>query len=333
MLTFGCQRACIHEKTGERRILGETMGTYYSVIIAAGEQHYYGTEADLKAKIDKRLSEINDIFSTYRKDSIVSQFNQSHSTEKFVVGADFVLVVTRAQEISQMTDGAFNIAIDALIDLWGFDKSGRIDRKPSADAVAAALKLTDVTKIHLDGDAIHKDVPTMAINLSAIAKGFAVDDIARLLSSLAFANFMVEIGGEIVTYGHNSQGKPWVIGIEDPKYIGDKTKFLIRIGLSNRAVASSGTYLNFFTDNGVQYSHIIDPRTGYPVKRDSVSITVIAPDCMTADALATAFMVLGEKASREVVAKLPDVGAMFVSEREGEFSLSFVGIFDDNKLP
>lgn len=327
MLFSGCQKSCTDKPPHEFRITGLTMGTFYSVVIATHDQHPKISKAELKKQIDARLEEICDIFSTYRPQSTISRFNRSTSTEKMVVDSELAHVVERAIAISTLTNGAFNVALDPLIDLWGFDKSGRITKKPDQAAIREALRLSDPSKIKLEGRAIRKADGRMSINLSGIAKGWAVDDIANFLGEQGFANFMVEIGGEIVTRGDNSRKQPWVIGIENPRFIGDQAKFIARVELQNKALASSGIYLNFFIEDGIKYSHIIDPRTGYPLRHGLVSVTVIASDCMTADALATAAMVMGEAKTRRVIDKIEGAGAMFVLEKDGELMTSFAGGF------
>jgi FAD:protein FMN transferase len=324
---MSCEHGCSYKDIEAVRISGQTMGTFYSVVIVNDASVQGFSSKNIKEDIDKRLEEINNIFSTYRPNSTISKFNDLKNTEKMMVEKELLQVLHRSLEISSLTQGAFNICVDPLIDLWGFDRSGRIVKKPEKWAIDDRRQLTDFTKIKIDGDFIAKLDPKISINLSAIVKGYAVDDIARLLSNLSFNNFMVEIGGEIVTRGKNQYKKNWLIGIEDPKFIGERSKLLARVKLENSALASSGTYLNFFSENGVTYSHIIDPRTGYPIKLDLISVTVIAKDCMTADALATAAMVLGEQQARELFKDIPDLGIMFIAKKGEELSTSYFKSF------
>ncbi len=320
-----CEHGSRSVKGQEVHIQGETMGTFYSVVIAVRNQRIALSPQKLKEKIDLRLERINDIFSTYRINSAISQFNRSQNSME--VPNELAFVVTRSLKFSKLTYGAFNIALDPLIGLWGFDRNGRIDKKPSDAAIAKALTLSNISHLRVQKSVLKKADPRLSINLSGVAKGWAVDDLARLLISMGINDFLLEIGGEMVAKGFNMWNKPWLVGIENPEFIGDKTRLLARVHLENQALATSGTYLNFFVENGVTYSHIIDPRTGYPVKRELISITVIAPDCMTADALATAGMVLGEERTREIIKNFPHVSMMFVKEQEGKLIKTFAENF------
>lgn len=297
------------------------MGTYYSVVISK-ESCLVKFQDELKNKIDERLIKINQIFSTYIADSTISKFNRFKSKEAFLVEEEFSHLIMRALDITKKTAGAFNIFMDPLINLWGFDKDGRIEKRPKEEAIAQKLLMMKAG-IEVRRGVLRKSTSDIAINLSAIAKGWAVDDISRLLLALGYQNHLVEIGGEVIARGEKSPGQPWVLGIEDP--ISKDKKILGSMILRDMALASSGTYLNYFLDNGVEYSHIIDPRSGYPIKRDLVSVSVLAKDCATADAFATAAMVMGEQDTKKVIELFSDLGFMFVYKNGHK---SYLGKFD-----
>lgn len=306
--------------------MGQTMGTFYSVTVVQNYNTQRMSRDRLKSLIDERLLEINDVFSTYLYDSTISRFNRSDQ-RFFIANEEFSHVINRAQEISTITKGAFSIFVDPLIDLWGFDRSGRRDQRPQDSAIRSTLSTLRSFGLTQDGNVINKIDPRTSINLSGIAKGFGVDQVAVLIEGLGYQNFMVEIGGDIVTRGNNIKGKPWIIGVEHPHFVGIRKKLLARLSLMDKAIASSGTYINFFSDEGKTYSHIIDPRTGYPISTDLISVSIIASDCMSADAWATAAMILGEDEVKELLDRDSELSAMFVKKTGDELGVSFAGNF------
>lgn len=324
LLLPSCQRSG-GQPHSRSEIHGSTMGTSYSVVINNRDQKNIDPQ-QVKRTLDERLKKINDIFSTYIPHSTISRFNQSIHTNAFIVEPEFVVVTERALEIGKLTEGVFNIALDPLINLWGFDRMGRINKKPEAHKIQEALRQSDSRHLVVQKNALIKSSPHLAINLSGIAKGWAVDDLARLIERQGFDNFLVEIGGEMVARGKNAKNQSWRIGIEDPRFVG-QNKFIAQVNLSSMALASSGNYLNFFVDNdGQHYHHILDPRTGYPSKNDIISVSVIAPDCMTADALATAALILGEKGIKKI--EFQDIHFMFVRIKNNRINLSYIGRFE-----
>jgi FAD:protein FMN transferase len=273
-------------------IAGTTMGTSYHIkLILVKDDHI--DVVSIKEKIGLRLAEVDNEMSTYKKDSDISRFNRSAAGNWIPVSAETVDVVSTAQEISQLTHGAFDITIGKIVNLWGFGPTLGIDEMPDANAIKALLAQSGYQKLDLRHSpaSIRKSNSGISIDLSAIAKGYAVDAIARLLIENRIENFLVEIGGEIVTHGHKQQQQPWVVGIESP--VANQRSIRKRLHLSDVAMATSGDYRNFFEHNGVRYSHTIDPATGYPINHKLVSVTVIDSSCMRADALATAIMVMG----------------------------------------
>jgi len=296
-------------------LFGQTMGTTYSVRLESSGSVSAAKLVVLKRKIDEFLEGINDSMSTYRKTSTISKFNSHRGSEPFFVGRAMATVVQRAIEIGKQSHGAFDITIGPVVDLWGFDKTERKLVAPASAKIQSVKSTGGLDKISVADNSIKKSNANTEINLSGIAKGYAVDGLFELVKEAGYSNIIAEIGGEIrasETKGNN----PWKLGINDPRNFVKQNKFVAIAKLKGGALATSGTYLNFFEYKGKEYSHLIDPRTGYPVKKGLASVSIVAPDCMSADAWGTAAMVLGEKAFRKVIAKLPDVAALFVYESQ-----------------
>jgi len=280
-------------------ISGPTMGTTYNVTI---DDPVAGLEKNtLKLKIDAKLGAINQQMSTYIATSEISAFNKFDSLEWFPVSSEFAHVVQRSLEIGKITSGSFDLTIGALVNLWGFGPQARPIKKPSDQVISAARNKMGYEKIHvrLSPPALKKDVIGIPIDLSGIAKGYAVDAIAELLVDLGSKHFMVEIGGEIRAHGKKLNGQPWQIGVEKP----DAKRGVVQkiLSLSNQSMATSGDYRNFYEEGGVRFSHLLDPTTGKPILHSVASVTVLAKDCATADAYATAFMVLGYEKAQKIV--------------------------------
>jgi thiamine biosynthesis lipoprotein len=272
-------------------ITGPTMGTRYSVKL-------FGVPDGLSPRvlqrgIEETLREINDRMSSWQDDSELSQFNRSTSTAWFDVSPDTALVVDEALRISRLTDGTFDVTVNPLLRLWGFGPHAPREQIPASSTIADVRSRIGYDKIHVrqDPPALRKDRRDMEIVLSGIAKGFAVDRVSEWLSAKGVRSSLVEIGGEIRTCGTKPGGRPWTVGIEKPT--AHARALLKTIALTDLAMATSGDYRNYFERDGRRYSHTIDPRTGRPIEHQLASVTVIDKTCMTADALATAIMVLG----------------------------------------
>lgn len=273
-------------------IAGAIMGTSYHIKLVPSKGHPIDV-ASMKEKISSRLAEVDNEMSTYKKDSDISRFNRSAADTWIPVSAETIGVVRTAQEISRLSHGAFDITIGKVVNLWGFGPTVNIDEIPDANAIRTLLAQSGYQKLDLrqSPPSIRKSDRHIFLDLSAIAKGYAVDAIARLLIENRIENFLVEIGGEIVTHGHKQQQQPWVVGIERP--VAGQRSIRTRLHLRDVAMATSGDYRNFFEHNGVRYSHTIDPANGYPIRHKLASVTVIDSSCKRADALATAIMVMG----------------------------------------
>ncbi len=270
---------------------GETMGTAYSVKLPTLPE---GLAAEsLQAEIDRCLEAVNNQMSTWRSDSELSRFNRYDKTDWFPVSEDTVLVVKTAIEVSRQTGGAFDVTVGPLVNLWNFgpDRAERKLPEPSAIEEAKARVGYQLLEVRRQPPALKKTRPNVYVDLSAIAKGFGVDQVAAVLESRAVGDYMVEIGGEIRTKGAKTDGAPWRIGIEMP--IPFARSLQEALALSGESLATSGDYRNFVVIDGKRYSHTIDPRTGRPVDHQLASVSVIAESCMLADAYATSLMVLG----------------------------------------
>ena len=314
-LTGGCTERRDHPAPAV--ISGRTMGTTYRVKIARPPADV--SPSTLQAAIDKALEQINDAMSTYRTTSEISRFNRSPSTEWFAVSPETAQVVAAAQQISRESDGAFDVTVGPLVNLWGFGPGANQRKVPPAEQIDRALANSGFQKLSVREapPALRKSTGKLVIDLSAIAKGYAVDRIAALLEDFSITDFLVEIGGEILTRGTRADGSAWTVGIELP----DAGLRLVQdvLALSNSALATSGNYRNFFERDGKQYSHTINPRTGSPVTHKLASVTVVGDSCMLADGWATALLVLGPEQGY-AYARQHDIAGLFVSRVADGFS-------------
>ncbi len=273
------------------RISGSTMGTSYDLklIPASGQM----VPAGFKEQVDALLVRVNKSMSTYDPDSELSRFNQNPSTDWIAVSPELQQVTAEALRISELSGGAFDITVGPLVNLWGFGPESRRDEAPSDAAIAQARARVGYWRLHTreEPPAIKKEHADLYADLSAIAKGYGVDQLAALVETTGIANYLVSIGGEVRTKGLNSKGQPWTIAIEKPVSGQRAVERLIRIG--DHSVSTSGDYRNFFEQNGQRYSHVVNPRTGRPVQQNLVAVTVISGRSMEADATATALMAAG----------------------------------------
>ena len=298
---------------------GFTMGTTYNIKIIPEKDSILSTKL-IKQNIDSVLISVNYQMSTYLFDSEITQFNNHESTTSFTVSNDFSLVVERALHWSKLTDGAFDITIVPLLYLWGFgpgQASELGDIFPEEHAVQKRRTHVGYEKLTTNKYYLQKKDPFIKIDLNAIAKGFGVDAVYSFLESIGMNNIMVEIGGEVRTKGENRKNEPWMIAVETPdlESVGSKT-ISWALPLESKAMATSGDYRNYYEIDGIRYSHEIDPRTGYPAQTGVASATVVATNCMDADALATALIIMGPESGLQFIEKLDGVEA-FLILREG----------------
>ncbi|NLE38533.1 MAG: FAD:protein FMN transferase, partial [Pirellulaceae bacterium] len=268
---------------GQTELRGRTMGTTYTVKLVPPVRDATTAEAIHEAVKDE-LDAVDSRMSTYRDDSELSRFNASSSTDWFAVSSETAQVVHEAIEIGRISGGALDVTIEPLVRLWNFGPgASENEGVPSDDQIEEARRSTGLHLLdaRLDPPAIRKDRPEVHVDLSSIAKGYAVDRVADLLDRVAdlldrrgHDNYMVEVGGEVRSRGLNRQGRPWQIAIERP--IGGAREIQSVLPLGTRAMATSGDYRNYFEKDGRRYSHLIDPRTGRPIAHGLVSATVLA---------------------------------------------------------
>jgi thiamine biosynthesis lipoprotein len=313
VLLVGCQ------PQKELALTGKTMGTTYHIKVVAG---LFTSAEKLKKEIDDRLAAINRSMSTYDPDSEISRFNAIRSTQETLSpSTDFLKVLKVAGEIHRLTEGAWDGTLDPLITLWGFGRKGTPGTVPDQAEIDRALKHVGFDLIQLDDSGtLRKSAPAVTLDLASIAKGYGVDAISRLLGNHGLENFLVEIGGEVYARGHRKDGRAWRVGINRPDRGAALDDVYKAVNLTNQAMATSGDYRIFFQAGDRYYSHIIDPRTGWPETSGVVSATVVAANCTVADGLATALMVMGPGRGVALVNQLPSVECLIVSRKpDGTF--------------
>jgi len=297
----------------EHLIQGRTMGTTYHITVVTDDLKGVG---GLKEKIDVRLEDINRVFSTYLEDSEISRFNAFvRAGEKFRVSDDFIQVMKVGRKIHQLSKGAWDGTVNPLVNLWGFGPSQRNTKILGASEINVLLPNIGFNHIQIyEPNFLVKNVAAVTLDLNSIAKGYAVDQVSHVIRKSGFENYLVEIGGEVYAAGLRKDGKNWRVGINRPRKDAAFNEVYKVVALHNKAFATSGDYRNFFEINGVRYSHIIDPRTGYPVSNGVVSVSIVADDCTLADGLATAIMVMGIEKGLGLVNRLDGVECFIVVE-------------------
>ena len=283
---------------------GAAQGTTYHITYQDDQQRDYSRSIDSLLKVfDKSLS-------IYDSTSIISKINRNDT----IVLADdwFVTVYNKADEIYQLSGGAFDMTVGPVVRAWGFS-NGPVAKHDSA-YIQSLLKYVGMNKVKLEGRKVKKDYPEVMLDANALAQGYSVDLICDFLAAKGVQNYLVEVGGEVRGTGRNSSGNFWRIGIDKPQdnnfSPGEDLEAVVE--LRNKSLATSGNYRKFYVENGVKYSHTIDPHTGYPARNTLLSATVLANDCITADALATTFMVLGVDKSKQLLGQLRDVEVYLV---------------------
>ena len=301
--------SCGSEKSAS--FSGPTMGTTWNIQIAQPVPPR--DRVILQQKFSEELDRFESLFSTWKPDSEISRFNLNHSSEVIPVSSDLANVISAAIRISQETNGAFDPTLGPLIDIWGFGNKGRIESPPSTEAIEAARRRCGAhfLKVSLDPPTLQKAIPDLQVNPSALVEGYAADQLGLWLRSRGYEDWLIEIGGEILASGKSPMGRPWTVGIQTPDASDDET--ISRFPLQNAALATSGTYRQRFSHTGKEYSHLIDPRTGFPVESSLVSVSVVAPSCLLADAYATALLILGREQG-EPLAKRLDLRVYWIHE-------------------
>ncbi len=279
-------------------ISGQTMGTTYSITyqpIPDGPERHL-----LSGEIETILAEINQSMSTYSDDSELSRFNQADTGADIALSKELFQVINHAVGISQLTGGAFDITVGPLVNLWGFGPEPVQRQLPSETELLMLMQYTGYEKLHIESGnrIVTKSIDNMYVDLSGIAKGYAVDRLAQHMDTHDIQHYLIDIGGELLGKGLNDSNKPWQIGIEQARPLSRDIQRIV--SLNNNAMATSGDYRNYYERDGVRYSHTIDPQTGKPITHALASVTVLHESCMHADAMATAFMIMGPDATLEL---------------------------------
>lgn len=298
-----------------RKNNGLVFGTVYNIT--------YQYDDDLKTDIEKVLKDVDNSLSPFNDSSVISRINRN---EDMRPDAMFTDVFTLAQAISEDTDGAFDITVAPLVNAWGFGfKSGTEPTIHAIDSLKAFVGFEKVSYVGKTGmGKIRKSDPRVALDCSAIAKGYGCDAVAAMLASKGIANYMVEIGGEVVTSGVSAKRVPWRIGVVKPvdDSLGTSHEMQTVLNITDKAMATSGNYRNFYYKDGKKYAHTIDPATGYPVQHSLLSATVVADRCAVADAYATAFMVMGMEKAQAVLERHPELMAYLIYiDADGQYAV------------
>lgn len=280
---------------------GLIFGTTYSVI--------YQYDEDLQDEIEKELRKVDDEFSMFNSQSVVAQINRG---EKPKLSDNFKDVFKLARQVSDDTHGAFDITVAPLVNAWGF--GFKHEQMPTKQQVDSLMQLIGMQYVELKDDIITMKKKGMMLDFSAIAKGYGVDVIAHLLEYHDIKNFMVEIGGEITTSGINPERVPWKIGVNKPNEdaLNESHELQTILNVTDKSMATSGNYRNFYIKGGKKYAHTIDPKTGYPVQHTLLSATVLTDRCAKADAYATSFMVLGMEGAKQILKSHKDLMAYLI---------------------
>lgn len=292
---------------------GFAQGTTYSIVY---ENNKKIPNDEMKLKVEKILRDFDMSLSLYKDSSILSRINRN---EDVIADSYFTEAFNLSVKISEMTGGAFDITVGPLVSAWGF---GPDSHKNFSEAKRDSLmKLVGIDKVSMSNGHVIKKDPAIKLDFNAIAQGYSVDVVCKFFDELGFKNYLVEIGGEVRGKGTKA-GAKWRIGIDKPVdnnfSPGEDLEAVIRI--SDEALATSGNYRKFYVENGVKYSHTIDPHTGYPAKNNLLSATIIASDCGTADGIATACMVMGKDSAIEFIQSKPEFKAFFVySDEKGNY--------------
>ena len=292
---------------------GYIFGTSYNITYQCADDH--------KKDIEKVLADVDASLSPFNDTSIITHVNRN---EEEVLDDFFLDVFRLAQKINEDTEGAFDITVAPLVNAWGFGFKNGVN--PDEKVIDSLRQVVGLHKVRLEGDKIVKTDPRVMLDCSAIAKGYGVDVVANLLRKFGIKNFMVEIGGEVVTSGVNRERMPWRIGVTKPTddSLSINNELQTVINVTDKAMATSGNYRNFYYKGGRKYAHTIDPKTGYPVQHSILSATVITNDCATADAYATSFMVMGLEKSKKVLERHPEMMVYFIySDEKGQNQVWF----------
>jgi len=316
LITIVLLTACQAKKSEYEKISGFAQGTTYHITYENSNNQDYSQD------IDSLLKAFNKSCSIYDSTSIISRINNNDPT----VEADdwFINVFNKSAEVNTNSGGAFDITVGPVVNAWGFG-SGPVLKHDTA-YIDSLLQFVGMEKVKLEKRKVIKKYPGVKLDVNALAQGYSTDLVCDFFKSKGIKNYLVEIGGEVRGKGTNAKDKFWHVGIDKPSEDntapGDKLQAIIEI--NNKSLSTSGNYRAFYIENGVKYAHTIDPKTGFPARNTLLSTTVVCDDCITADAYATTFMVLGVEKSKELLKKLPGIEVYFVyTNQHGDYEVFF----------
>jgi thiamine biosynthesis lipoprotein len=304
-------------------IQGTAEGTSYNITYQDSENR------DFQPRIEALLADFEKSLSVYDNESVISRINRNEDVE---TDACFTTVFTRAKEISARTEGSFDISAEPLFRAWGFSSQEKCP--PDKEQIEELKKYIGMDKVRIEGNRVLKEHPNIVLNVNAIAKGYSADIVASFLEQHGCSDYLVEIGGEIRVKGENTQGEAWRIGIDRPSennlIPGQALQVILQI--TDKGIATSGNYRQFYIEDGQKITHTINPVTGYPAKHNLLSVTVVADDALTADAYATAFMVAGLDKALEWMDECPELDAVFICDEDGEYKAYCTPALEDKIL-
>lgn len=304
---------------------GNTQGTYFHI------KYYSKDTEDLNHEIDSILQDFDLMASIYNDSSVISKINRGEEPK---LSEEFIELFNRSMQIAKESNGNFDITVGQLVEAWGFFK--KANSEPDSAQVDSILQYIGYQKVSLENGKVIRDYNQTRFDFNAIAQGYSVDIVCDFLEKAGAENYLVEIGGEVRVKGEKPNKDPWIVGIEKPADDPTAEQEIFRkLSVSNISIATSGNSRKFYIKDGVKYSHTINPHTGYPVSHTLLSVTVIAKECMDADAWATAFMVMGIEKSKEILKNKPDMEAFFIYSAEDgtlqtDSTAGFGKYFDNN---
>ncbi len=301
------------------KLSGETQGTYYAVT-------YYNSDGEIyQTDIEALLKDFDMTASMWVENSIISKINRN---EQVLINDDFRILFEMSKDVYKKSNEAFDPTVGPLVNAWGFGFTDRM--KVDQHVVDSLLPLIGFEKVKLENNTMVKENPGIQFDFNAIAQGYSVDLVAKLLEEKGIENYLIDIGGEVLGKGSKPKNEPWKVGIEKPSdnaSYGQELKAIVI--LNDKALATSGNYRKFYEEDGIRYSHTIDPKTGYPVQHSLLSVSVLANDCGRADAFATACMVSGLEKSKDLINTIPELEAYFIySEKNGNLKTYFTQGFE-----
>jgi thiamine biosynthesis lipoprotein len=307
--------SCAPNQPAEISISGQTMGTTYSIKVVQRSEVPIDIES-LKGQIDDALIQVNALMSTYDPDSELSQLNKTAAGISFPISEQTEFVLKEAIRLHNLSNGSLDVTVGPLVNLWGFGPNKRAEVIPTQSQLLDIADYVGIDKFEMNLGVVTKLHSKLYIDLSTIAKGYGVDAVADIVEDNLIGDYLIEIGGEMRVAGKKANGNDWRIAIEKP--ITNERAIQKIISIGNNAVATSGDYRNYFEQDGIRYSHLIEPKTGYPITHNLVSVTVVHASSMTADGLATALNVMGAEEAK-VLAISQNLAVFMIIKQDKEF--------------